>query len=69
MVITKGEAQKKKARYNIYLNLMLCVWCRRGNGCKVCFVQRDRTDKEQIEEIKHDDCIPTSLSKKAHCTF
>ncbi len=59
MVITKIEAQKKSTP-NIYL-ADACVWCRRGNGASLLCSEGPELTKEQIEEIKHDDCIQQAL--------
>ena len=54
MVITKIEAQKKKGRYNIYLNDTFA------------FGVDEATVVKQIDEIQHDDCIQQAYQKALH---
>ena len=57
MVITKIEAQKKKGRYNIYLNDAFAFGVDEATVVKYALFKGTELTKEQIEEIQHDDCI------------
>ena len=66
MVITKIEAQKKKGRYNIYLNDAFAFGVDEATVVKYALFKGTELTKEQIEEIKHDDCIQQAYQKALH---
>ena len=66
MVITKIEAQKKKGRYNIYLNDTFAFGVDETTVVKYALFKGTELTKEQIEEIQHDDCIQQAYQKALH---
>lgn len=66
MVITKIEAQKKKGRYNIYLNDAFAFGVDEATVVKYALFKGTELTKEQIEEIQHDDCIQQAYQKALH---
>ena len=66
MVITKIEAQKKKGRYNIYLNDAFAFGVDEATVVKYALFKGTELTKEQIDEIQHDDCIQQAYQKALH---
>ena len=66
MVITKIEAQKKKGRYNIYLNDTFAFGVDEATVVKYALFKGTELTKEQIDEIQHDDCIQQAYQKALH---
>ena len=66
MVITKIEAQKKKGRYNIYLNDVFAFGVDEATVVKYTLFKGTELTKEQIDEIQHDDCIQQAYQKALH---
>jgi len=66
MIITKIEAQKKKGRYNIYLNDAFAFGVDEATVVKYALFKGTELTKEQIEEIQHDDCIQQAYQKALH---
>lgn len=66
MIITKIEAQKKKGRYNIYLDETFAFGADEATVIKYALFKGTELTKEQIEEIKNDDCVQQAYQKALH---
>ena len=66
MVITKIEAQKKKGRYNIYLNDAFAFGVDEATVVKYALFKGTELTKVQIKEIQQDDCIQQAYQKALH---